>query len=179
TDIFQEFPPPKIPKSIIYASIALISIVALYFVIGPILAPFFGFIPGLVKSGNISPVTTTVTTQTPEPVGIFLKENQLIDDYLANGDSKTYYFDVVNSNNNIELVRIKLDGDPLTSCNFIVGKDYVPTLNPKHYEIIQGGGVQTKECDINNPTSDRYYVVVNNLGGSGNYTISKSIFYKS
>jgi hypothetical protein len=181
-DIFWEFPRPSskpIPKSIVYASIALISIAVLYFVTGPNLAPFFGFFPILLKSGNISTAATISTTQTPETGGIFLPEGQAISDYLANGDSKTYYFDVNNPNNNIEFIRILLDADPLTSCNFIIGKDYVPTLNPRHFELIQGSGVQTKEVDINNPTSDRYYIVVNNPGNSGNYTISKSIFYKS
>jgi hypothetical protein len=181
TDVFWEFPRSShkpILKLVAYASIALISIAALYFVIGPLIAPFFGYIPIILTNGNSSTVATTVTTQTPEPIGVFLPENQLIDDYLGYEQSKIYYFDVENPNN-IDFIRIWLNGNALTHCNFIIGKGYVPTFDPPHYDVIEDYGVLDEQYDLRSATSGRYYIVVENVGSSGNYTIFKSIFYNS
>jgi hypothetical protein len=95
---------------------------------------------------------------------------------LPNGLSKTYYFDVVNPEK-IKIIRLRVEGEPLTDFDFIIGKGYVPTFKPKHYDIISDIGIRTEEFDIRNPTSGRYYIVMQNKGNSGNFTISKTIFY--
>jgi hypothetical protein len=87
TDIFWEFPrkspepiqkPSSIPKLIAYASIAIISIAILYFVIGPLLTPFLGLITIPLKINNTPAIVTSSATQIPEPTGSFLPDNGVI-----------------------------------------------------------------------------------------------------
>ncbi|MGD0534657.1 MAG: PEGA domain-containing protein [Methanoregula sp.] len=184
TDIFWEFPRPPhkpIPKSIAYASIALISIVALYFVIGPLLAPFLGLIASPLKINN-SPATvvTAGIIQTLEPTGTFLPDGGVLTGSVNGDVTNTYYFDVDSANaKKIRFIRISLEGDKFTDYDFIIGKDYVPTFRPPHYDVISDTTLLSEGYDIQNPTSGRYYVVVKNKGSSGGYTISKAIFYNS
>jgi len=183
-DIFREFSqssPKPIPKSIAYTSIALISIVALYFVISPILAPFLGLIASPLKTNNSSAtVVTAGTIQTPEPTGTFLPYGGLITGSVTGDATNAYYFDVDNTNaKKISFIRIRLEGDKFTDYDFIIGKNYVPTFRPPHYDVISDTTLLSEGYDIQNPTSGRYYVVVKNKGNSGGYTISKAIFYNS
>jgi hypothetical protein len=185
-DIFWEFPrksepkpkSPAITKSITYASIAIISIAAIYFIIGPFLAPFFGLIISPFKINDTPPVATVGITQAPNPIGTFLPENSVMSESITGEATKIYYFNVDNSKR-IRFIRINLEGDQFTDYDFIIGKDFVPTFRPPHYDIILDLGVRSEGYDIQTPTNGRYYVVVKNKGGSGGYTISKTIFYNS
>ena len=72
------------------------------------------------------------------------------------------------------------DTSPLApDYDFIIGKGYVPTFTPPHYDVISNIGLLSEAYDIQNPTNSRYYVVIKNKGNSGGYTISKTIFYNS
>ena len=185
-DIFWEFPrksepkpkSPSITKSITYASIALISIAALYFVIGPFLSPFFGLIISPFKINDSPAVATVGIIQPPISSGTFLPESGVITGSITGDATKTYYFDVDNAEK-IRFIRISLEGNQFTDYDFIIGKDFVPTFRPPHYDIILDLGLRSEGYDIQNPTSGRYYVVVKNKGSSGGYTISKTIFYNS
>ena len=172
TDIFWEFkrPLPDSSRSKLktYGTIALIA-ATIFFV-------FFGLIPGHLNPDDDKPIATTAPTQSPELNAIFLPEGGVIEDNLGAGQSKTYYFDVLNPEK-IRFVRVRVEGKPLTDFDFIIGKDYVPTFKPAHYDIISNIGLQTEEYDISNPTTGRYYIVVKDTGSSGGYSIVKNIFY--
>ncbi len=184
TDIFWEFPNkhsesiPKsssMTKSIAYASIAIISITTLYFVIGPFLAPFLGLITNPLKINDTPAIVTTDAPQIPDSSGIFLMSGAMTG-AISRDITKTYYFDVVNPEK-IRFIRITVEGDRFTDYDFIIGKGYVPTFTPPHYDVISDIGLLSEAYDIQNPTNSRYYVVVKNKGNTGVYTISKTIFY--
>ena len=182
-DIFWEFPrryPGSIPKSsvntksIAYASIAIISIATLYFIIGPFLVPFLGVYTNPDEINDTPAVVITGAPQNPVSSGTFLSESEA--GSIAGDITKTYYFDIVNPEK-IRFIRITVEGAQFTDYDFVIGQGYVPTFTPAHYDVISDIGLQTEAYDIQNPTNSRYYVVVKNKGNSGGYAISKTIFY--
>ncbi len=61
-----------------------------------------------------TPIQTSIITQIPGPTGTFLPEGQLVSDSVGGGQSKIYYFEVDNSENNIQHIDITESGPGTT-----------------------------------------------------------------
>jgi hypothetical protein len=179
-DIFLRLTPyPKEPlnfRKILKIGVFLvIAIAAIYY--APMLIPgIFSVIP--IASISPQPTPTIVASpQTTLDSGIGFPENEIITGSISGDSTKIYYFDIDNTEN-IRFIRIWLDGGEFTDYDFIIGKDYVPSFRPPHYDIIEDIGLRTEQYDINSPNKGRYYVVVKNKGNSGIFKISKTTYYK-
>jgi len=126
-----------------------------------------------------TPIQTPIITQIPGPTGTFLPEGQLVSDSVGGGQSKIYYFEVDNSENNIQHIDITESG-PGYNYYFLIGYGYIPTSNPSHSDGGSNKGDFTEKWVSYNLPSGRFYVyvVVKNYGPSGGCTILKDTFFK-
>jgi hypothetical protein len=150
------------------------------FFIAAIIFIIFGTIPipdfNSKNSDDNRQMPPAGTTQNPLISTFFLPEGVIIEGNLAKGESKTYYFDVERPEI-IQFIRIRVEGYPQTDYDFIIGKDYLPTFLPLHYDIISDIDLRYEQYDLYSPKTGRYYINLRNKGESGGYTLSKSIFY--
>lgn len=136
-----------------------------------------GISPNLVQKTDNNPQISGATIIPPsESDALFLQMGAIkMGDVLEKGESKTYTF---GGFDDVRSIKVRVEGylsssdKRLTDYDFIIGKGYVPTFNPPHYDIISNGGSIVKEYVIQDSTSDLYYVVIRNKGETGAYSIN-------
>lgn len=170
-DIFWRF---EHKSSSLRSSLITYSIIAVCAV--AILFAFLGFVP-------ISENPSTEPSSTPNPAAsinprsnaVILAEGNITPDTLGGGYVKKFYFEVGNPDR-IRFIRVRVDSS--SDLDFIVGKDYVPTFNPPHYNQIADIGLYFEEIDISNLEQGTYFIAVRNKGSQSAFTITKTTFYK-
>jgi hypothetical protein len=99
-------------------------------------------------------------------------------DYLAEGQSNAYYFDVSPDNNvhkSIQVIALAQSGNSITS---VVGFNYVPSLENNTFDSMASTSSTSSDVviQIENPGQERYYVMVKGIKGSGDTRVSRSLY---
>jgi hypothetical protein len=142
----------------------------------------FVIIIAAVIAAFVFPVSNTTNIQTSSEIPS--SNDQITDknlavrsygDFLQEGQTNTYYFDVNNENAGGKLLKIIAQGQPGTKITSAVGINYVPSIENRKFDFISEANSDSV-IDINNPQPGRYFVTVKGVKGSGDTRVSRSFY---
>lgn len=181
----REVPASNSPNAIVYGIIILILAVGFWAIF---LNPDTASKPRTETTPSITPNTADNPNK---PTEFYLQsygDGEIA--LLKKGETRGYFFSGTGSGNPKSVV-IKIDSDlrnqgldlSLTDYDFIVGYEYVPSFESKHYDYISRTGGGDKGYTIYNPAKEKgssniYHVIVRNLGNEeGTYKITTTYNY--
>jgi hypothetical protein len=96
-------------------------------------------------------------------------------DYLSEGQTNTYFFDVSSDEANHKLLKVTSEAGHGNHISMAVGVGYLPSIDDQKFDYISVA-YSTSVIDINNPKPGRYYVAVKGILGSGDTRVSRSFY---
>lgn len=165
-------------KAVKYSAILLILIVAIYVLLFSQIQ-IADTLPQITTSTLFSAIPAITTTPNNQ---ITAKDLALrtYGDYLQQGQSNTYYFDVDNSNEKIKVIKVIAKAASGNKIIATAGYNYVPSIENQKYDYVSSSGIGLYSSDnvieIYNPKSGRYFVTVKGLQGSGDTQVSRAFY---
>ena len=165
--------PINFRKAAKYSAIFLLLVIAIYTI-------FFSdihlqnYLPQITPT-LFSVIPTATTTPDNKIVAKDLTSHTYAD-YIQEGQTSTYYFDVAKSN--IKVIKVLVKGKGGNNIVSAVGINYVPSIENQKYDYISAPGTGISSSDfvieIYDPKPARYFVVVKGVTGSGVASISQA-----
>jgi hypothetical protein len=139
---------------------------------------FAGVFPAFSRPASYLPPTPAPTMSPVTAVGAKDLATRYYSDYLAEGQTNAYYFDVSPDNNvhkSIQVLALAKSGNSITS---VVGFNYVPSIENNKFDYIASTSRTSSDAviQIEDPGQGRYYVIVKGITGSGDTRVSRSLY---
>lgn len=171
-------PPPVRREPINYRSVVKYGAGALILAVVILFLYYPGVFPAVsLPAFNLAQTPATATT-TAIAVNAKNLDTRSYGDYLSEGQTNAYYFDIADNGENIEMIKVfaqAKSGNIITSA---VGFNYAPSIENDRYDYLSSSS-RTSDfsvIQINNPMPGRYYVMVKGITGSGDTKISRSLY---
>lgn len=172
-------PPPVIRKPINYRNIAKFGAVTLILA----LVILFLYYPGVFPTVSL-PKFIPTQSSTPIPTqsnAVIAKDLNAYPngDFLQEGQTNTYFFDIPDKNTNLKVMKIITYAKSGNKILTAVGFNYVPSIENQKYDYLSEPGTWVHSVDvvteIYNPKPGRYFVTVQGIKGSGDIKVSRTV----
>lgn len=119
-----------------------------------------------------TPIITTIPDNTIVEKDLAIRS---YGDYLQQGQTNTYYFDLTEADSKNNLLKVIVLGKSGNKVSSAVGINYVPSMENKKFDYVSVTGTDAV-IEIKNPKPGRYFVTVKGVIGSGDTRVSRSFY---